>query len=84
MKAIWLEHEKHGRKVCYMDVEAEADRGNGWFDIPEPGTDNAISDPFAEFTRKDLFEYALDRFGIELNKRAKKEDLINEIRGLMQ
>ena len=80
---IWLEHKEHGRKVCYIEEEAEMDRENGWYDIPEPGTEKK-EDPFAEFTRKDLLEYAFDKFGVKLNNRMKKEDIIAEIRGLMQ
>jgi hypothetical protein len=32
MAVIYLRHPVHGAKVACMDLEAEADRENGWYD----------------------------------------------------
>lgn len=32
MAVIYLRHPVHGTKVACMDLEAEADRENGWYD----------------------------------------------------
>lgn len=46
MAVIYLRHPVHGMKVATMDLEADADRENGWYDYDPyemtPQTDNAI------------------------------------------
>jgi hypothetical protein len=47
MAVIYLRHPVHGLKVASMDLEADADRENGWTDYDPcemtPATDNAIT-----------------------------------------
>jgi hypothetical protein len=31
--AIHLEHPQHGRKIAYLQKEAEADKKNGWVEV---------------------------------------------------
>jgi hypothetical protein len=46
MAVIYLRHPVHGAKVACMDLEAEADRENGWYDYNPyemtPPENNAI------------------------------------------
>lgn len=42
---IYLKHEVHGRKIAYIEMEAEADEKNGWVRYNEDTPDFKLAAP---------------------------------------
>lgn len=79
---IFLEHPKHGRKVAYLQAEAEADKANGWTEYdPEKEKSNVVRKEEGKKTTEevvdeiDTIKRELDKRKIPYRKNASKEVL---------
>ena len=84
---FYLKHPKHGRKIAYLEEEAEADKKNGWEEYDPDEVQNVvrkeeIEEPEAEkevngYLDMDELKATLDALEIPYRKNASRETLTN-------
>lgn len=80
MGKSWRYHPDHEAEI-FDDSELEELEKQGWVDTPDKFPKEDITD-LTQYTKNQLERYALEAFGVDLDKRKNKTNMILDIEAL--